>query len=179
MKIYTKTGDSGETGLIGGERVGKDSLRISAIGEVDELNALIGVVRAIDASFPLDGLLEKIQGWLFEAGAEFASPNESRFATVGQSAIDALEASIDEQERDLPELKNFILPGGNLLAAHLHLARSVCRRVERTSLCLHREEPVRYELRVFFNRFADWLFIGARTANHLSNVEEVNWKRGL
>lgn len=178
MKIYTKTGDAGSTGLIGGRRVAKNSLRISAIGEIDELNALVGVSRTSIDDEKLEWMMDNVQAWLFEVGAELASPGEEKFQTIGSEEIEDLETSIDDQTAALPELKNFILPGGTSAAAYLHLARSVCRRAERTLLDLNDEEPVRGELKVFLNRLADWLFIAARTANRVRNVDDVNWKRG-
>jgi len=178
MKIYTKTGDGGDTGLIGGHRVAKNSPRISAIGEVDELNALLGVARSSTDHEGLELMLDNIQAWLFEVGAELASPGEERFQTIGDHEVRSLEESMDEQTNTLPELRNFILPGGTQCAAYLHLARSVCRRAERTVLDLNEREPVRGEVKVFLNRLADWLFIAARTANRSGNVDDVNWKRG-
>lgn len=178
MKIYTKTGDAGETGLIGGRRVAKISPRIAAIGDIDELNAAIGFIRVEAGQTYLDATLEQIQNWLFEAGAEVASPGEERFETIATQAAEALENSIDQMNEDLPELRNFILPGGSELAARFHLARSVCRRAERTVLELNSVEPVRGEIRVLLNRLADWLFVAARIANKLKNVQDVSWKRG-
>lgn len=171
MKIYTKTGDAGQTGLIGGTRVPKNHPRIAAIGDVDELNASLGFL----GNQPL---VREIQGWLFELGAELASPGDDRFQTLSLKEIERLEASMDEQTAELEELKNFILPGGSPEAAHLHLARSICRRAERSVLDLHEREPVREAPRVFLNRLADWLFVSARTANRVAHVEDVSWKRG-
>jgi len=178
LKIYTRTGDAGMTGLIGGLRIPKNSLRIAAIGDVDELNACIGLARMHAKNHDLDATLENIQNWLFEVGAEVASPREERFETIGSEAVSRLEDSMDTMTEQLPELKNFILPGGSELSARLHLARSVCRRAERTVLELHNVELVREELRVLLNRLADWLFVAARTANLISNVQDVSWKRG-
>ena len=156
LKIYTKTGDAGQTGLIGGVRVSKTDLRICAIGDVDELNALLGWAR-VDLELPeLSTVLEQVQGWLFEIGAELASPGDERFATLGSEASMTLENSIDKLVGELPELRNFILPGGSEFGARIHLARSVCRRAERTVLFLHNESSVRDEVRVFLNRLADW-----------------------
>lgn len=178
MKIYTKTGDAGETGLIGGLRVSKTSSRIAAIGDIDELNAAVGFLRVIARDSQLDSTLGQVQNWLFEAGAEVASPGESRFETLGPDVAQALEISIDQMNENLPELHNFILPGGSELAARCHLARSVCRRAERTVLELNSVEPVRGEIRVLLNRLADWLFVAARVANKLNHVQDVSWKRG-
>lgn len=177
MRIYTKTGDTGETGLIGGDRIAKHSLRISAIGEVDELNATLGVARAHAPGSDLDGLLGAIQNKLFDLGAELATPTESRWAQdrILDSDVLALEQSIDEMTAALPELKNFILPVGAVLGAHLHLARSVCRRAERAVLRAAEEEGVRPQLLQYMNRLSDWLFVAARTANAHSGVEDVKW----
>ncbi|MCC7229967.1 MAG: cob(I)yrinic acid a,c-diamide adenosyltransferase [Fimbriimonadaceae bacterium] len=178
MKIYTRTGDQGETGLIGGLRVAKTSPRINAIGDVDELNAIIGHARVSAQNDELGPLLFNIQNWLFEIGAEIASPGEARFETIESEAAIHLERSIDQMNDSLPVLTNFILPGGAELASRLHMARAVCRRAERTVLELNQEEPVREQLRIFLNRLADWLFVAARTANRLSDVQDVTWKRG-
>ena len=179
MKIYTKTGDLGETGLRGGARVSKASPRVAALGDVDELNATIGMARAIPADCGLEPLLEQIQNWLFDLGAELASPAEGRLQYEGirPSQIEALERSIDEQTAILPELRNFILPGGSPLAAQLHVCRAVCRRAERSVLELNAQEPQRSEIRAFLNRLSDWLFVSARTANSSSGVTDLDWKR--
>lgn len=179
MKIYTKTGDAGETGLIGGLRVAKTTPRISAIGDIDELNAVIGLARIESRSFVIDEVLARIQNWLFEAGAEVASPGEERFETISLEFVGQLERSMDDMNADLPDLTNFILPGGSELAARLHVARSVCRRAERTVLELNSVEPVREEVRILLNRLADWLFVAARLANKLNSVQDVSWKRGI
>lgn len=179
MKIYTKTGDAGETGLFGGDRIAKTSHRIHAIGEVDELNAAIGLARVEAGASSLDPSLARIQSWLFDLGGELACPPGGKFEYTALNPEHAafLEQDIDRLESRLPALKNFILPGGSPLAARLHFARSVCRRAERAVLALHREEPVRDEARVFLNRLSDWLFTAARTANLDANVEDVPWKR--
>ena len=178
MRIYTKTGDDGQTGLVGGQRISKTSLRIEAIGDIDELNALVGICRVADTqtAFPL---LEKIQNWLFDLGSEVACPKESKFeiVSVGDVHSQILEASIDEAWTSLPPLKNFILPGGTSLAASLHHCRSVCRRAERHVLALHQQEPQRQELLMFLNRLSDWFFAVSRKANQLRNVEDVIWKK--
>lgn len=173
MKIYTKTGDGGDTGLVGGRRVGKHSQRIVAIGEVDELNACLGWAA-------VEGFLEeellRVQCWLFDIGAELAGAAEGRFISVSKPQIEYLESSIDAQSDQLPPLREFILPGGSESSARLHLARSVCRRAERAVLALNRIEPVREDVRVFLNRLSDWLFVCARTANSSAGVEERKWK---
>ena len=178
MKIYTKTGDRGETGLVGGSRISKASARISAIGDVDELNAAIGVARLSSGGTELDKTLEWLQSALFDCGAELASPPGGRisFAAIDANSASRLEQSMDEQTEKLAPLKNFILPGGSPLAAHLHMARSIARRAERSVLSLHSREPVREELLIFLNRVSDWLFTAARTANMRAHTEDVPWK---
>lgn len=166
MRIYTKTGDDGTTGLIGGSRTEKTSLRIRAIGDVDELNAALGLVTATDE-------LREIQSRLFDLGATLATPTGARFN--GNAALE-LEASIDRQTADLPALRNFILPGGSSAAAYLHLARTICRRAERSVLELDQESPVPSEAKVFLNRLSDWLFTAARTANATRHVSDVEWR---
>ena len=177
MKVYSKTGDDGTTGLIGGDRTSKSSVRIHAIGEVDELNATIGLVRSYSADDPLDPLLGRIQNWLFDIGAELACPPGGKFqiARITPAHALVLEESIDAQTTELPELKAFILPGGSRLSAELHLARSVCRRAERAVTDLNQLEPVSQATRVFLNRLSDWLFVSARTANREQNVKDIEW----
>ena len=175
MKIYTKTGDDGSTGLLGGDRISKTSLRIEAIGEVDELNAAIGLVRAISE----DPLFESIQCSLFDLGSELAAPLGGKFSIPGpgEDRSRELEASIDEMSQGLPELKNFILPGGCEEAARLHMARCICRRAERAVLALNENEVVSVESRVFLNRLSDWLFVAARAANARHGIEDVPWRK--
>jgi cob(I)alamin adenosyltransferase len=179
LKIYTKTGDDGTTGLLGGGRVSKASARIEAIGETDELNAAIGVCRLYSAGSSLDPTLERTQNWLFDVGAELASPPEGRIRVESLSEVASrkLEQSIDEQTLQLPPLRAFILPGGSPLAAQLHLARAVCRRAERAILRLHDLETVRQDVRTFMNRLSDWLFVSARTANAEAGVADVEWRK--
>lgn len=178
MKIYTKSGDDGTTGLYGGDRVSKTGLRIQAIGEIDELNAVVGVARTHSKGDSLDPLLARIQDWLFDLGAELACPPGGKFqvAKISERHALILEESMDAQAQALPELKAFILPGGSSLAAHLHLARSVCRRAERAVLELHGETPIRESVRVFLNRLSDWLFVSSRTANQSRNVNDIAWR---
>jgi cob(I)alamin adenosyltransferase len=177
VRIYTKGGDAGETGLLGGGRIAKNSLRIRAIGEVDELNAAIGVARGHGAQ--PDDEFHRIQCWLFDLGGELAAPPESKFdaAAIGPEATAWLEASIDRHMETLPPLRAFILPGGSPAAAALHLARTVCRRAERSVLDLHEVEPVRENVRAFLNRLSDYLFAAARSANAASDVRDVEWHR--
>ena len=177
MKIYTRTGDTGSTGLIGGARVDKDDDVVEAIGALDELNSAIGLVRNLTSDWPLEFLLERIQNIVFEVGAEVASPAEhirAQRATLG-NIVEVLERSMDVQTQMLPELKNFVLPGGSELASRLHWARCMARRAERQIVLFRRKVPVRAELMEFLNRLSDWLFIAARTANHEMGLPEPVW----
>ncbi|MGV3618158.1 MAG: cob(I)yrinic acid a,c-diamide adenosyltransferase [Fimbriimonas sp.] len=179
MKIYTRTGDDGTTGLLGGDRIGKGSARIAAIGDIDELNAVIGLVRTHAVGSELDSELFRIQNWLFDLGSELACPPGGKFdiSAIEDGHPGHLEASMDSMTAHLPPLKAFILPGGCPLAAHLHLARCVCRRAERTLLALHETEPVRESTRRFINRLSDWLFVAARTANAAASVVDIEWQK--
>lgn len=176
MRIYTRTGDAGETGLIGGQRVAKASLRIAAVGDVDELNATLGVARTHLVDSPLLQVVDRVQHRLFDLGAELAAPSTG-FDSVDGLDIEQLERSIDELGARLPPLKEFILPGGSPAAASLHVSRCVCRRAERTVLALHAEEPLRDEVLAFLNRLSDWLFTAARTANHDLGLPDVVWRK--
>jgi cob(I)alamin adenosyltransferase len=179
MKIYTRTGDKGSTGLLGGSRIPKNSVRIRAIGEVDELNASIGVARLHSVGSSVDALLADIQNRLFDLGAGLASPPEGRIQaqSLSETQVAELERSIDEQTEALEPLRNFVLPGGSALGAHLHLSRCVCRRAERSLLDLHESEPVQPELLAYLNRLSDWLFVSARTANAAQGVSDVAWQK--
>jgi cob(I)alamin adenosyltransferase len=181
MKIYTKTGDRGDTGLFGGPRVGKDSPRIEAYGTVDELNSVLGVARSEGVAAEVDGILAQIQNELFAVGAELATPKPEahRVPTVGQDHIAALEAAIDGHEALLAPLDQFILPGGSKAAALLHLARTVCRRAERRLVALMREseEPINDNLLVYLNRLGDLLFVLARATNQSAGAADVPWQK--
>lgn len=185
MRIYTRTGDTGETGLIGGQRVPKDDPRVEAYGTVDELNATLGIARCYLTEQPeLDNLLERLQNELFDIGAELASPPEraAQFQSIGESHITAMENAIDRFEEELPPLRQFILPGGTLTAAHLHLARTVCRRAERQVVRLSHTSTVNAAIIKYLNRLSDLLFVMARVANHRAGVEDVQrgapgWRR--
>ncbi len=182
MKIYTKTGDDGQTGLFGGPRIAKHAPRIEAYGTVDELNAVLGLVRCeLDGAAihePLDELLERIQCELFDLGGELATPDPARLGTrvLGGKHIEALEAAIDRHEADLEPLKQFILPGGTRVAALLHLARTVCRRAERHVVALAKQEPIANDLIVYLNRLSDLLFVLARWTNQQAGQHDVPWK---
>ncbi len=178
MKIYTRTGDSGETGLAGGGRIAKDSLRVECIGTIDELNACLGLVISC-CSLPasLESPLHQIQSRLFDAGAVVAS-REGYDCGVQITADDAnwLEHQIDELAGPLPELRQFLLPGGHPAAAHSHLARAVCRRAERLVVRLQKETDAElHDVLVFLNRLSDYLFILARSINALHGCDEPTW----
>jgi cob(I)alamin adenosyltransferase len=181
MKIYTKTGDSGTTGLFGGGRVSKDALRVEAYGNVDELNASIGAALASGISGDLRELLNQIQIDLFVLGAELASnpdharPKGAGIDQISTDAIGQLEVAIDRLEEELPPLKSFILPGGTPGGAGLHLARVVCRRAERKVVALARTEATRAEVVQYLNRLSDFLFVVARVVNHRAGAPETPW----
>jgi len=184
MKIYTRTGDAGETGLFGGGRVAKDQLRVRAYGEVDEANAAVGAARALAGpeQGDLGALLARVQDQLFTVGAELASPHGAK-ARAAVPAIDpawtaALEAAIDRMDAELPPLTRFVLPGGTPLAAALHLARCVCRRAEREVVALSREAEVEPAALAYLNRLSDFLFVAARLANRRAGAEETTWEPG-
>ena len=179
MKIYTKTGDTGETSLFDKTRVSKADARVDAYGEVDELNACLGAARAARLDADLTGVLEQIQCELFAIGAKLADPS-SRIAprvekaTVGETEVQQLELMIDRLEAGLPPLRKFILPGGSTAGALLHLARTVCRRAERRVVGLGADavDPI---IVVYLNRLSDLLFVMARVANHRAGTAEVEW----
>jgi cob(I)alamin adenosyltransferase len=179
VKIYTKTGDRGETSLFGGDRVSKDDDRVAAYGDVDELNACLGVARAFVMDDELSAVLGTIQSCLFGVGAELATPIE-RHATLPSRVVDArdaegLEAIIDRLEERLPPLKTFILPFGDRGAALLHLSRTVCRRAERSVVTLSRRQRVRDEVLTYLNRLGDLLFVLAREVNRAAGVADIPW----
>ncbi len=172
-RIYTRTGDDGSTGLGDGRRVGKDSARVAAYGSVDELNSTIGVVIASGVSDDVATLLTEVQHELFDLGGELCIPGA---AMIVAADIDRLEQRLDRYNDDLPPLKDFILPGGGLAAAHCHVARTVCRRAERDVLTLARGEDVRGEVLRYLNRLSDLLFVLARVLARASGNGEVLWK---
>jgi cob(I)alamin adenosyltransferase len=178
MRIYTKTGDTGETGLFGGQRVSKDHIRVEAYGAVDELNANLGVARAILADTGLLRLLADLQARLFELGGDLATPpaRERRPASINDGDVLWLEQQIDAFEAELPPLKTFVLPAGTPGAAQLHVARTVCRRAERRCVTLSQAEPDTTPLAVMFlNRLADLLFVLTRVANYRAGVDDEPW----
>lgn len=180
MKIYTKTGDAGETGLFGGPRVNKDHPRIEAYGTVDELNSVLGMVRAEELPEEVEADLTEIQNALFAIGAELATPEPKQQGTEFLQAndIEALEQKIDHYDEQLHPLKHFILPAGTRAAATLHLARATCRRAERRVFSAQRQEvAIRGELIVYLNRLSDLLFVLARYVNQVSGQAETEWTK--
>ena len=195
MKIYTRTGDDGTTGLFGGGRVSKNAPRIRACGALDELNASIGVARAAlpgsgeecpgpagrptGADADLEALLARIQANLFDVGAELASPPGAKASAHVRGAtredVRTLEEAIDQFEKELEPLRQFVLPGGSPFAARIHLARSVCRRAEREIVALGESEPVGAPVLAFMNRLSDLLFVVARAANSRAGRHELKW----
>lgn len=180
MKIYTKTGDGGETGLFRGPRVPKHHLRVQAYGGVDELNAMIGIALCEVQSGEIREVLSSLQHQLFEVGADLATPaqeKEDGKLRIPSSMVEALEKSIDHFDESLPELGQFILPGGNRGASWLHYARTICRRAERGATLLAEKEPVNPEIVRYLNRLSDLLFVLARAENHSAGVSETIWKK--
>lgn len=178
MRIYTRTGDNGTTGLLGGERVSKDSPRVEAYGSVDELNAHLGF--ALSKLWRHDTfrqILQQIQSDLFVIGAELASPvgREPVVAPVDEQQVAQLERHIDAIEQSLPRLRHFILPGGAEGAAALHVARTVCRRAERRVVSLFHVEPGNPHIITYLNRLGDLLFVMARAVNQAEGVEDIIW----
>jgi cob(I)alamin adenosyltransferase len=181
MKIYTRTGDEGETGLFGGGRVGKDHPRVQAYGDIDELNSALGVVRATAPSHVFDDLLQSIQRDLFALGGQLATPDPVKVkkalekAELSGSRVSAFERAIDEADSELPTLAAFVLPAGTPKACALHLARTICRRAERSVVTLTRTEEVPAFFVVYLNRLSDLLFTLARLANHREGVRDITW----
>lgn len=178
MKIYTKKGDSGETSLFGGERVSKSTERIEAYGNVDELNSFIGLASSYDLSAKGDEYLQKVQELLFILGADLATPlsSKTRIDRIQEKDIQFLENVIDELEKDLEPLKNFILPGGSQPGATLHVARTVCRRAERAAVACQKVDEISDNCIKFLNRLSDFLFVIARYENKNAGVRETPWK---
>ncbi len=179
MKIYTKTGDKGETSLIGGKRVSKDSIRIESYGTVDELNTILGICRSTNPAKEIDEILYIIQNDLFTLGTMLATPaNTQNKPLLLSESISQIEKLIDKVELELTPLKNFILPGGDTTASMLHLARAVCRRAERKVVQLSHEEVIEQNILIYLNRLSDLLFVLARWSNKLSNTPEKQWRQG-
>ena len=172
-KIYTRTGDDGSTGLADGSRTDKDSPRISAIGDVDELNSLLGLLAALDIDPEIKTVLLELQNILFDLGGELAIPDSE---IVDESHVEYLEQTIDKYNASLPPLKEFILPGGSMPAATCHIARAVCRRAERQLVSLSREIAVNKISLNFLNRLSDLLFVFARTLARSEGGSEILWE---
>ena len=178
MKIYTKKGDGGETGLLGGTRVPKYDTRIEAYGTVDELNAYLGMLGDQDAVHAFIPQIRNIQHQLFNIGSHLANdPEKSRFALpeIPEQAVTSLEESIDEMNTSLPELKNFVLPGGHPANSLAHIARCICRRAERRVVELSAQQPVSAIILTYLNRLSDWLFVLSRSISHHTQSPEIPW----
>ena len=180
MKIYTKTGDDGTTGLFGGKRVAKFSARIEAYGTVDELNAVIGVALTHDVHAKVSEPLQHISSLLFTVGSDLATPQDasqkSSVPAISEEHVDFLEKWIDAYQEHLPALRNFILPGGSPGGAHLHLARTVCRRAERAIVALKQDEEINPIVLRFINRLSDYFFVAARFVNAKEGHDDIEWK---
>ena len=176
MKIYTRTGDEGTTGLFGGARVKKNDARVEAYGTIDELNAQLGLSRALQLPPSLDALLVRLQNELFTLGAEVAcDPSATEKLKLGLLApedVTQMEREIDEHEAELPELKQFVLPTGSPAGAALHVARTICRRAERRCQDVHDLRPI---VGIYLNRLSDLLFVLARRASHIAETPETPW----
>ncbi|MBP6344155.1 MAG: cob(I)yrinic acid a,c-diamide adenosyltransferase [Candidatus Omnitrophica bacterium] len=183
MKIYTKKGDQGETGLIGGRRVSKHDLRIGCYGTVDELNSWIGLIASkLPVSLRRRKALSRVQDRLFVVGSLLAKDPEGsqmKLPELQNEDVIFLEQEIDAMSSKLPELKSFILPGGSSLASECHVARCVCRRAEREVVALSKKEPVDALVIVYLNRLSDYLFVLARAVNQAKKVKDVCWKAQL
>ena len=189
-KVYTRIGDKGETGLVGGKRVPKDSPRIDAYGTIDELNSIVGLARVFneenldagEAHQFLDGVLCQIQDELFDLGSELATPPEffqEGMYRVSEKEIERIEKLIDQCQKDLEPLKSFILPGGGRVGAYLHQCRTVCRRAEREILRLSRGEEINHNVIKYMNRLSDLFFVLSRWISKQTGEQEYLWQRGL
>ncbi len=182
MKIYTKGGDKGETGLYGGERVPKNSARIEAYGTIDELNSFIGQAITEVQSIDVKELLNQIQNQLFTAGSDLATPRTEKagkydIPRVPEEFFENAEKQIDRFEAELEPLKNFILPGGSKAAALLNICRTVCRRAERRAVALKSSEDIGENILIFLNRLSDLFFVLARYENMISGIPDTIWKK--
>jgi len=176
MNLYTKTGDDGTTGLFGGQRVSKDDIRVTSYGEVDELNAVIGLAITHVTNVEIEDILKQLQSDLFSLGGALATPPGGHISvSIDASHISQLEAWLDLACAETEALRTFILPGGCQLAATLHVARGVCRRAERSAVSLSRESSLNPHLITYLNRLSDLLFALARLANHRAGVTDIPW----
>lgn len=182
MKIYTRTGDQGQTSLFGGQRVFKDNIRIEAYGTVDELNSVIGVALIEIDNPDIYDLLKKVQNQLFSIGSDLATPldkenSRASISIIKEHHITELENAIDFFDAQLEPLRNFILPGGSGGAAYLHLARTICRRAERRVITLMNTDAINQNILLFLNRLSDLLFVLARFENRTSSIADIPWKK--
>ena len=182
MKIYTKTGDGGETGLFGGERVSKNTIRIEAYGTIDELNAFIGLTIIEVSDKSVKDLLQKIQNWLFSIGADLATPDNEKTKKLNvfrtsEEYYRYIEKEIDKYESKLDELRNFILPGGTKGAALLHICRTITRRAERMVVALNSTVKIGNNIIIFLNRLSDLFFVLARFDNAVTGTPDIEWKQ--
>lgn len=181
MKIYTKTGDKGETSLFGGKRVPKDNVRIEAYGTIDELNSFLGVLHDSLQDLADKSLINAIQSDLFSIGSILANEGviTKYIPDINSERITVLEHEMDKMDKDLPRLKNFILPGGHLAVSHCHVARSVCRRAERRLVELDHQEQVDPKLIMYINRLSDYLFVLSRKIAQDFKIEEIIWEPNI
>ncbi|MGD0289169.1 MAG: cob(I)yrinic acid a,c-diamide adenosyltransferase [Candidatus Binataceae bacterium] len=190
-RIYTRTGDKGLTALVGGKRVPKESGRLEAYGTIDELNSIVGIVRTYVPHYAqkfgedfnwYSGMLRRIQNELFDVGSELATPDDAAYEgmhRMGEGEVKQLEQEMDRMQKDLQPLNSFTLPGGGVLNAFLHQARTVCRRAERVCWVLRREEPINERLMAYVNRLSDHLFVQSRWVAKRLDEPEYLWDRGL
>lgn len=181
LKIYTKTGDDGTTGLVGGSRVKKNDIRLEAYGTVDELNSSLGLLRSYPVPIEVSKILVNIQNKLFNIGSRLASDKRgdeyTKSLSISEGDIQVIENAIDEYENELPELTHFIIPGGEITSAQCHLSRTICRRAERRIIEFAEQENVDKEIIVYFNRLSDFLFVLARKLAFDKNSEEMPWEK--
>jgi cob(I)alamin adenosyltransferase len=188
-RVYTRTGDDGSTGLVGGARVAKDSLRVESYGAIDELSSIVGMARVFNSEEPpgpvrfrVEEILRRLQNELFDLGSELATSPDAVYEgmfRVSAADVRALEAAMDECQKDLEPLKSFVLPGGGRVSGLLHVARTVCRRAEREVLRLNREEPVGEFVLAYLNRLSDLFFVLSRWVGNQRGESEYLWERGL
>ncbi len=178
MKIYTKTGDKGKTSLFGGRGASKNSLRIKSYGEVDELNSYIGTILSQSKTGEINSRLLRVQNELFVLGTDLATPQDVKINVprISKPFVTRLEKDIDFLQKKLPQIKNFILPGGSGTGSQLHFARTIVRRTERSIADLVENEKINLETLRYINRLSDWFFVLARYVNKLDNVKEVYWR---
>ena len=180
MKINTKTGDDGTTGLFNGVRVSKNSLRVNTYGTVDETNSILGLVMSFDLPDDMRNDIKTIQELLFQLGSDLATPNvpppRFKINRISEEPIKWLESKIDEYDLELPDLKSFILPGGSKSASFLHTARTVCRRAERLAVELESQEEINPNVVMLLNRLSDYFFTAARYCNHLNKIDDIKWE---